>query len=233
MREYQVSMRILIVDDDIDLIEGLRWYLEAEGFQILAASDGEVALEVFRKERPDLVILDIMMPRMDGIKVCEIISIESDTMIMMLSARDNEIDKVRALKIGADDYVTKPFHTSELVARIQALMRRRNRSRVIAPAYRWRNLELSLDEHRVSIDGSLVELTTMEFDLLAALMGKPQVVLSREQLVDAIWGGDFYGEHRLVDNLVYRLRDKLTGAGCVDFPIVTIRGVGYAYRPEG
>lgn len=226
-------MHILIADDDADLIEGLRWYLEAEGFQIITAPDGETAIEVFRKEQPELVILDIMMPKMDGIKVCETISRESDTMIMMLSARDSEIDKVRALKIGADDYVTKPFNVSELVARIQALMRRRSRGQTIIPTYRWKNLELSLDEHRVSIDGSVVDLTAMEFDLLAALMGHPRIVLSREQLVETIWGGDFYGEFRLVDNLVYRLREKLTEAGCADFPIATVRGVGYAYRPEG
>jgi DNA-binding response OmpR family regulator len=174
-----------------------------------------------------------MMPKMDGVKACETIGRESDAMIMMLSARDSEIDKVRALKLGADDYVTKPFNVSELVARIQALLRRRNRGRATVPAYCWENLELSLEQHRVSVDGALVELTAMEFDLLAALMARPQVVLSRDQLVEAIWGGDFYGELRLVDNLVYRLREKLVGAGCSDFPIITVRGVGYVYRPEG
>lgn len=226
-------MRILIVDDDADLTEGLRWYLEAEGFEVAAAPDGEAAVEVFRKEQPDLVILDIMMPKMDGIKVCETISGESDAMVMMLSARDSEIDKVRALKLGADDYVTKPFHISELVARIQALMRRRSRPQATVPTYRWKNLELSLDEHRITVNGAAVELTAMEFDLLAALMGQPQIVASREQLVETIWGTDFYGELRLVNHLVYRLREKLTGAACADFPIVTVRGVGYVYRPEG
>lgn len=223
-------MRILIADDDADLIEGLRWYLEAEGFEILTAIDGESAVEIFRNEKPNLVILDVMMPKMDGIKVCETISSESDALIMMLSARDSEIDKVRALKLGADDYVTKPFHVSELVARIQALMRRRNRGQA---SYRWGNLEVSLAEHRVSVNGSVVELTAMEFDLLALLMGHPQEVLSRERMVEMIWGGDFFGELRLVDNLVYRLREKLAAAGCADFPIVTVRGVGYVYRPEG
>lgn len=226
-------MRILIADDDADLIEGLRWYLEAEGYTILAASDGEAAIETFRKEKPDLVILDIMMPKMDGIKACELISRESDAMILMLSARDSDIDKVRALKIGADDYVTKPFNVSELVARIQALLRRRSRCKKTLPTYQWSNLDLSLDEHRVSVDGNVVDLTAMEFDLLATLMAHSQIVLSREQLVEKIWGNDFYGEMRLVDNLVYRLREKLTAAGCTDFPISTVRGVGYAYRPEG
>lgn len=226
-------MRILVVDDDADLVEGLRWYLEAAGFEVIAAPDGEAALEVFRAEQPDLVILDIMMPKLDGIKACEVISRESDAMILMLSARDSEIDKVRALKLGADDYVTKPFHVSELVARIQALMRRSRRGQGTEAEHRWRNLELSLKEHRVKVNGSAVELTAMEFDLLAALMRQPQVVASREELVRTVWGDDFYGELRLVDNLVYRLREKLAKAGCPDLPIVTVRGVGYAYRPEG
>ena len=228
-----MNARILIVDDDANLIEGLRWYLEAEGFGILSAVDGETAVEVFRREQPDMLILDIMMPKMDGVRVCETISSESDALIMMLSARDSDIDKVRALKLGADDYVTKPFNVSELVARIQALIRRKTRDQRPLPTYRWRNLELSLDEHRAKVDGSVVELTTMEFDLLVALMEHPQVTLSREQLVETIWGSDFYGEYRLVDNLVFRLREKLAGARCADFPIVTVRGVGYAYRPEG
>jgi DNA-binding response OmpR family regulator len=227
------TMRILVVDDDADLVEGLRWYLEAEGFEVLAATDGEAAVEMFRGQEPDLVILDIMMPKMDGIQVCELIHNESDALIMMLSARDSEIDKVRALKLGADDYVTKPFHISELVARIQAMARRRGRAQPSRVTYRWQNLELSPAEHRVTVGGSVLELTSMEFDLLATLMASPRIALSREQLVEAIWGGDFYGEFRLVDNLVYRLREKLTQAGCEEFPIATVRGVGYAYRPEG
>jgi len=225
-------MKILIADDDTELIEGLRWYLEAEGFEIIAAPDGEAAIEVFRKERPDLVILDVMMPKMDGVKVCEIISAESDAMVLMLSARDTEIDKVRALKLGADDYVTKPFHVSELVARMQALLRR-NRRRGGSQTYQWKNLELVLDEHRVTVNAAVVELTAMEFDLLAALMGNPQVVQPREKLVETVWGGEFFGEMRLVDNHVYRLRDKLAKAGCAGLPIITVRGVGYVYRPEG
>ncbi len=228
-----MTARILIIDDDANLMEGLKWYLEAEGFETMTAVDGEAALEVFRNERPDMLILDIMMPKVDGIKVCETISSESDALIIMLSARDGEIDKVRALKAGADDYVTKPFNVSELVARIQALMRRRNRSNVNGPDCRWRNLELSLAEHRVRVDGSVVELTTMEFDLLVALMESPQIVLPREKLVETIWGADFCGEFRLVDNLVCRLREKLAASGCAEFPIMTIRGIGYAYRPKG
>ncbi len=224
-------MRILVVDDDADLIEGLRWYLEAEGLEVLTACDGEVALDVYRKEKPDLVILDIMMPKMDGMKVCEIMSQEADAMIMMLSAKDGEIDKVRALKLGADDYVTKPFHMSELVARIEALARRKGRSQLHSPAFKWQNLALYPEERRLTVNGTEVELTAMEFDMLAALMASPAIVLTREHLIEKIWGNDFYGEFRLVDNLVYRLREKLSKAGCADFPINTVRGVGYAYRP--
>ncbi len=224
---------ILIVDDDVNLVEGLRWYLEAEQYRVLTASDGLSALNVFRAEQPDLVILDIMMPGLDGMHVCETISAESDAMILMLSARDGDIDKVRALTIGADDYVTKPFHVSELVARIQALLRRRRRSVAPPPSWRWRNLSVSREEHRARVDGAEVDLSAMEFVLLTTLMESPQTVLSREQLVQAVWGDDFVGELRLVDNLVFRLRDKLSTAGCADFPIVTVRGVGYAFRPEG
>jgi len=226
-------MRILIADDDSNLIVGLGWYLEAEGFEVLTADNGESALEVFRREKPDMLILDVMMPRMDGIKVCETVSAESDALILMLSARDGEIDKVRALQLGADDYVTKPFNISELVARIQALARRRGRASAGDGICRWRNLELSRPEHRVKVEGKVVELTAMEFSLLAALMEQPQSALPRERLVQAVWGDDFYGELRLVDNLVCRVREKLSAAGCPDFPIATVRGVGYAFRPEG
>lgn len=224
--------RVLIVDDDKDLIDGLRWYLEAEGFEVASANDGETALTVFREQKPDLVILDVMMPGTGGMKVCETIAAESDAMVMMLSAKTAEIDKVRALQLGADDYVTKPFHALELVARVNALIRRRKKGQILAPSHKWKNLQVFADERRVTVDEANVELTAMQFDLLAALMERPQVVLSREQLVEAVWSGDFYGELRLVDNLIYRMRERLAAAGCADLPIVSIRGVGYVYRPE-
>lgn len=228
--------RILIADDDADLVEGLRWYLEAEGYDVLTANDGETALEVFHAKRPELIVLDIMMPKLDGIKVCETIHSESEAFILMLSARDGEIDKVRALKQGADDYVTKPFHVSELLARIQAILRRTRSAEALPhsakPTYKWGGLEIFLDERRVNIHGSEVELTTMEFDLLSAFMRRPRFVFSRDQIIEIIWGDEFYGESRLVDNHVYRLRDKLIRAGLADCPIVTVRGVGYAFRPE-
>ena len=227
-----MATRILIADDDRDLIEGLSWYLDAAGFQVSIAYSGTEALSKFQTEQPEVVILDIMMPEMDGIKVCEQIRRQSDAFIMMLSAREGEIDKVRALETGADDYMTKPFSTSELVARVKALLRRAQRGQQTAPSFRWQGLEVFLDERRVLVNGSAVTLSTMEFDLLAALIRRPRIVFSRNQLVDLVWGDAFYGELRLVDTHVYRLREKLLNAGLANCPIVTIRGVGYAFRPE-
>ena len=224
---------VLIADDDKDLVEGLRWYLEAEGFQVTCATDGTSALAEFGNVRPDVVILDVMMPGMDGMDVCEAIRRESDAYVMMLSARDGEIDKVRALSIGADDYMTKPFHVSELVARVKALLRRSRGGNQEEPTCcQWGDLSVLRDERRVLVKGVVIDLTSMEFDLLVALMRCPRVVLSRDELVKAVWGDDFYGETRLVDNHVYHLREKLAAAGLVNCPIATVRGVGYAFRPE-
>ncbi len=224
---------VLIADDDKDLVEGLRWYLEAEGFEVTCANDGTSALAEFRSGRPDVVILDVMMPGTDGMGVCEEIRRESDAYVMMLSARDGEIDKVRALSIGADDYMTKPFHISELVARVKALLRRGRGTTPEEPkSYQWKDLKVLVDERRVAVKGVVIELTSMEFGLLVTLMRRPRVVFSRDELVKAVWGDEFYGETRLVDNHVYHLREKLAGAGIGTVPIVTVRGVGYAFRPE-
>ncbi len=222
---------VLLADDDRDLTEGLRWFLEADGFQVVTVTDGLKALETARREKPDVVILDIMMPGMDGVKVCETLRAESDAFIVMLSARDTELDKIRALEKGADDYMTKPFSAAELAARLKAILRR---VRTSSPGneLRWKNLHLNLDEHTIAIGDTPVALSATEYDLLLALMRRPRVVFPREQLVQIIWGDDFYGELRLVDNHIYRLRDKLIAAGLDPCPIHTIRGVGYAFRPE-
>jgi DNA-binding response OmpR family regulator len=224
--------RILLADDDQDLVEGLRWYLEAEGFQVYTVDDGPAALRCFREVQPDVVILDIMMPGMDGVQVCDAIRRESDAFVLMLSARDTEIDKVRALDKGADDYVTKPFYAAELTARVKALLRRARRGTQSTPNLRWQSLEVFIDERRVMVGTTAVNLSTMEFDLLVAMMRRPRTVFAREQLVDILWGDEFVGELRLVDNHVYRLREKLIRVGLDPCPIATIRGVGYAFRPE-
>ena len=225
--------RILIADDNIDMIDGLSWYLEDAGFEVCSAHTGREALAQFAAMHPDLVILDIMMPEVDGVTVCETIRRESDVSIMMLSAREGEIDKVRALDKGADDYVTKPFSAVEVVSRIKALLRRSQHAPQTTATFRWKGLEIFLDEHRVRVNDTEVALTTLEFNLLVLLMRRPRTVFSRNQLIDQVWGDDAYdGAMRLVDTLVYRLREKLVAAGLEHCPIVTIRGVGYAFRPE-
>jgi len=228
-----MAARILIADDNVDMIDGLSWYLEAAGFEVVSANTGQQALEQFATEHPDVVILDIMMPEIDGVTVCEMIRRQSDVYIMMLSAREGEIDKIRALDKGADDYVTKPFSAGEVVSRIKALLRRSPQAPESTATYRWKGLSVYHDEHRVQVNGADVTLTTLEFELLVILMRHPRTVFSRNQLIDSVWGDTGYdGGMRLVDNQVYRLREKLISAGLDHCPIVTIRGVGYAFRPE-
>ena len=221
---------ILIVDDDPELTEAVSWYLEAEGFRATRAASGVQALEVFHADRPDAVIIDIMMPSMNGFDLCRAIRGQSTVPILMLSARDGEADKVRGLNIGADDYVTKPFGAMELVARVKALLRRSGEGG--GTALRFPGIEVLVDHRKVLIQGKEVALSALEFDLLATLARRPQVVFSREQLADLVWKDEFSGDLRLVDSHVYRLRAKLTEAGADPCPVVTVRGVGYAFRPE-
>ncbi|MEI8094357.1 MAG: response regulator transcription factor [Spirochaetales bacterium] len=229
-----MSQRILVADDNTDLAEGLSWYLEAAGFEVLLAADGAEALRRFDAEQPALVILDIMMPLVDGVTVCEKLRRRSQVPILMLSAKDGEIDKVRALDKGADDYVTKPFSAAEVVSRIKALLRRSSQVPLAQATYRWSTLEIWVGEHRVLVLGKDVVLTNLEFDVLVTLVKAPQRVHTRQVLIDQAWGdGETYHVgSRQVDNLVYRLREKLEMAGLANFPIVTIRGVGYAFRPQ-
>ncbi|MEI6914605.1 MAG: response regulator transcription factor [Armatimonadota bacterium] len=192
---------VLIVDDDKDMAEGLKWYLEADGFGVTMAYDGEAALDDFRSQKPDLVILDIMMPKLDGIQVCQAIRSESSAMVIMLSARDSEIDKVRALKLGADDYVTKPFSVSELVARVHAVLRRSPATATdeTGPTHTWEGLSLFTEQRSVSVNGMPVELSAMEFDLLSAMMRRRRMVFTRDQIVELIWKDSFFGDMRLVE----------------------------------
>jgi two-component system response regulator MtrA len=219
---------ILIVDDDPALTEAVSWYLEAEGLRSTRVPNGAQALEKFRSERPDAVVVDIMMPGMNGFELCRAIRAISKVPIMVLSAREGEADKVRALDIGADDYVTKPFGAMELVARVKALLRRARGAdgeTLTSPG-----LEIQLAQRKVLVSGEEVSLSALEFDLLATLARRPEIVFSREQLADLVWGDDFSGDLRLVDSHVYRLREKLTAAGLNPCPIATVRGVGYAFR---
>jgi two-component system response regulator RegX3 len=219
---------ILIADDDDGLTRAVSWYLEAEGYEVSHAHDGRAAWDAFQKTGADAVIIDVMMPELDGFQLCRLIRDKSQVPILMLSARDAEIDKVQALNLGADDYVTKPFGPMELVARVKSLLRRS--AFQSGPVLKFGALEVAREQRGALVDGALVELPALEFDLLEALVSRPRRVLSREQLVTLIWK-EFYGDERLVDSHIYRLRKRLIAAGLDPCPIVTVRGTGYAFRP--
>lgn len=214
---------ILVVDDEKSIVELERMYLEKEGYTIEAAYDGKTALEKFRATRPAAIILDLMLPGIDGWQVCRRIRQESDAPIIMLTARDQDIDKIVGLELGADDYLTKPFNPRELVARVKAIFRR------AAPAPKTQrcavgDLTLDLERREVTAAGKPVELRAKEFDLLAALLQNPGIVLTRERLLEIAWGFDFPGETRTVDVHVAQLRKKIAGART---QIETVSGVGY------
>ena len=226
-----MSTRVLLVDDDANLRHTLSYALKQEGFEVIAAEDGERGLEAFHQSRPDLVVLDLMLPQLDGYEVCRRIRRESDLPILMLTARDSELDKVVGLELGADDYLAKPFSTRELTARLRALRRRMQKT--AAPAgERFEAAGLSLDSarHRVALDGREITLKPKEFDLLAFFMGHPGQVFGREQLLASVWGFDFAGDSRTVDTHVKMLREKLGDAAGRPRWIETIRGVGYRFR---
>jgi DNA-binding response OmpR family regulator len=226
-----VAQRVLIVDDDANLRTALAYSLRQEGLLVLTAEDGKTALDAFHRDRPDVLVLDVMLPALDGLEVCRRIRAESDVPILMLTARDTEVDRVVGLEIGADDYLGKPFSTRELVARVRALLRR-VRPRAAAAGERHEAGGLVLDQvrHRVTRDGEEVALTPKEFDLLAFLMAHPGQVFAREQLLTSVWGYDFAGDSRTVDTHVKTLRDKLGDTAERPRWLETLRGVGYRFR---
>jgi DNA-binding response OmpR family regulator len=229
------SGKVLIVDDDASIRELASVYLRKEGFAIIAAGDGEGALEAIARERPDLVVLDIMLPGASGYDVCREVRGASDIPIIMLTARDDDVDKIVGLELGADDYLTKPFNPRELVARIKAVLRRADgkgsrsgpRSGAGSGAAQVVTAgAITIDKQRreVRAGGRELELRTKEFDLLTALAENAGIVLTREQLLDRVWGYSFYGETRTVDVHVQHVRAKIAGSGV---NIATVRGVGY------
>ena len=226
--------RLLVVDDDTNLRHTLQYAFRQEGFDVITAEDGDRALASFRQSRPDLVILDVMLPGRDGFDVARLLRRESDVPIIMLTARDSELDKVVGLEIGADDYLAKPFSTRELVARVRAMLRRTRRTEPAVADARAEIDGLVLDgaRHRVSLDGSPIELKPKEFDLLAFFMGHAGQVFGREQLLASVWGYDFAGDSRTVDTHVKTLRDKLSDDAENPRWIETVRGVGYRFREK-
>ncbi|HET7700682.1 MAG TPA: response regulator transcription factor [Candidatus Limnocylindria bacterium] len=224
--------RLLIVDDDANLRHTLSYAFKQEGLEVVSAQDGDSALASFRRSQPDLVILDVMLPGRDGFEVCRALRRESDVPIIMLTARDTELDKVVGLEIGADDYLAKPFSTRELVARVRAMLRRTRRGASPSDGLRVEldGLVLDASRHRVSLDGREIELKPKEFDLLAFFMGHPGQVFGREQLLASVWGYDFTGDSRTVDTHVKTLREKLGDSADQPRWVETVRGVGYRFR---
>ena len=216
--------RILIVDDAPNIVELLRLYLEGAGFATTSAADGPTALELHRRERPDLVILDLMLPGLDGFEVCRAIRRESDTPVIMLTARADDVDAIVGLEIGADDYVTKPFNPRALVARVKAVLRRTDGTVRLGRAIEVGTLRIDPRRREVTVAGRALDLRTREFDLLAALARDPGVVLTREALLEDVWGTDFAGETRTIDVHVSELRKKLAPDGPT---IESVRGLGY------
>ncbi len=214
---------LLLVDDEKNIIELERLYLEKEGYKTQAAYDGRAALEKFRAVKPDAVILDLMLPELDGWEVCRRMRQESNVPILMLTARDQDVDKIVGLELGADDYLTKPFNPRELVARVKAILRR------ASPEPKTQrltvgDLTLDLDRREVLVGNRPLDLRAKEFDVLAVFMQNPGIVLTRERLLQVAWGFDFPGETRTVDVHIAHLRRKLSGAKT---EIETVTGVGY------
>jgi DNA-binding response OmpR family regulator len=226
--------KILLVDDEVPLLDTLRINLERQQYQVVTATTGAVAVQVARAERPDLIILDIMLPELDGFEVCRILRGEMATPILMLTAREDQTDKIIGLELGADDYLTKPFHLRELLARVKAMLRRVELSRQAAPAPAADelvagDLVLSVARHRATLRGVELSLRPKEFDLLAHLMRHPGLALSREQLLNAVWGFEHVGDIRTVDVHIRWLREKIETDPSRPRRIETVRNIGYRF----
>jgi len=222
--------KTLVVEDDRNLLDTLRYNLRKEGHDVVTAVDGAEALAVARRDKPDLIILDIMLPKLSGFEVCRILRKEMTTPILMLTAKDEEIDKVVGLEIGADDYMTKPFSMRELLARVGAMLRRSEMAvgpAVAAEVLIIGDLEIDVARHRASLGGTTLRLTPKEFDLLTFLAKNKGFVFSREQLLEKVWGYDFAGDTRTVDVHIRWLRQKIEREPTEPERLVTVRGTGY------
>lgn len=230
-----MSERILIIEDDPSILRGLQLNLTMEGYSVRSASDGETGLQLARAERFDLLVVDVMLPRLGGLEVIrELRRDDPDLPVLILSAKGQETDKVAGLQLGADDYMVKPFSLKELLARIGALLRRR---RVRGETAETRNVkkvgpvEIDLQARRASANGRPLELTTREFDLLLFFVSHPDRVFSREQLMESVWGSRYFGTARTVDNFVARLRAHIDDDADAPRHLETVRGVGYRFNP--
>jgi two-component system, OmpR family, alkaline phosphatase synthesis response regulator PhoP len=220
---------ILVVDDEEPIRQLASLYLEKEGFQVACASDGPEAIEMAQRQRPALVVLDVMLPTIDGFEVCRRLRQGSDVPILMLTARNEDVDKIVGLELGADDYLTKPFNPREMVARVKAILRRYESGQRAGPTLRLGPLTVDKQRREARAGDKELSLRTKEFELLVAFLENAGIVLGREQLLDLVWGYEFYGETRTVDVHVQHLRQKLAGSGV---GIQTVRGVGYKLVEE-
>ena len=229
-----MSERILVIEDDPSILRGLQLNLGMEGYTVRSAVDGETGLQLARTEHPDLVVVDVMLPRMGGLDVLrEIRQADPDLPVLILSAKGQESDKVAGLQLGADDYMVKPFGLKELLARIDALLRRRRARGQTGPdkaVKRAGEIELDLDARRAAVAGRALELTSREFDLLAFFVSHPDRVYSREQLMESVWGSRYFGTARTVDNFVARLRAHIGDDAERPRHLETVRGIGYRFN---
>lgn len=230
-----MDKKILIVEDEVAIVDILTFNLERDGYRVISAYDGEEGARLAKEENPDLILLDVMLPKMDGFEVCKYVRSRMNTPIIMLTAREEEVDKVLGLELGADDYVTKPFSMRELLARVKANIRRRvldntaddgNEEGVL----RFGDLVINVNSMGVSKGGKPVDLTPREFELIKFLAVQPDKVFSREELMEKVWNFEFYGDLRTVDVTVRRLREKIEDNPAEPVYILTRRGAGYFFR---
>lgn len=225
--------KILVVDDDKNICDLLRMYLEKEGYTVVMAHNGVDAVNTFGNENPDLVLLDIMLPQLDGWQVCREIRKASEAPIIMLTAKDEVFDKVLGLELGADDYVTKPFDTKEIIARIKAVLRRTSAVKGgDMKEVHYDKLSINLSNYEMKVDGVPVDTPPKELELIYHLASNPDRVFTRDQLLDDVWGFDYYGDSRTVDVHIKRLRDKLKGVSS-EWELRTIWSVGYKFETHG
>ena len=222
--------KILVVDDDTNICELLRLYLTKEGYQVTTANDGEEGLEKFNQLKPDMVLLDVMMPKMDGLEVCRRIRKLGNTPVMMLTAKGETFDKVLGLELGADDYVVKPFDSKEVVARIKAVLRRCTPAEAQPDGViSYDKLSVDLTRYELKVNGKVIDTPPKELELLFHLASNPNRVFTRDQLLDEVWGFEYYGDSRTIDVHVKRLREKLEGVSD-QWSLKTVWGVGYKFE---